>query len=171
MNKEETIERYGEEAWAKRLEQRREYYKEHKEQETAYQEKYREEHPKEVKAATKKWREEHPEEVKAASKRSGQEQSRKGGKHYDKMLEAMTTGLRGDRHKIRTKHAKQYKPYKQIIAPESQIHHEWIPQTSEYRGVALVEADQHMHGFVDVIEILYGKITLLTEEQIRNGGV
>jgi hypothetical protein len=156
MNKEETIERYGEEAWAKRLEQRREYYKEHKEQETAYQEKYREEHPK---------------EVKAASKRSGQEQSRKGGKHYDKMLEAMTTGLRGDRHKIRTKHAKQYKPYKQIIAPESQIHHEWIPQTSEYRGVALVEADQHMHGFVDVIEILYGKITLLTEEQIRNGGV
>jgi hypothetical protein len=67
------------------------------------------------------------------------------------------------------KHAHQYKPYKDSIAPDSQIHHEWVPETAEYRGVALVEAEQHMHGFVDVIEILAGKITLLTEEEIKNG--
>lgn len=55
-----------------------------------------------------------------------------------------------------------------IIAPDSQLHHEWVPETCEYRGVALVEAEQHMHGFVDVI--VDGEITRLTEEQIRNGG-
>ena len=37
----------------------------------------------------------------------------------------------------------------------------------EYRSTALVEADQHMHGIVDVIEILEGKIRFLTEEEIR----
>ena len=68
------------------------------------------------------------------------------------------------------KHAKQYKPCKAIIATDSQLHHEWIPKTAEYRGLALVEKDQHMHGFVDVIKILDGKITLLTEEEVKNGG-
>lgn len=81
----------------------------------------------------------------------------------------MRTGIQGDKNKIRMKHAHQYKPYKMIIALESQIHHEWVPDTPEYRGVALVEKDQHMHGFVDVIEILDGKITLLTEEEVKRG--
>jgi hypothetical protein len=156
MKKVDFIAQYGEEAYEKQLEQNRER-----------NEKYREEHPEEAKAYTKKYNEAHPEQLKANS----QEQDRKGGKRYDKHLKDNRTGLQGDKNKIRRKHAKQYKPYKDIIAPESQIHHEWVPQTDEYRGVALVEAEAHMHGFVDVIEILDGKITLLTEEQIHKGGV
>lgn len=78
-------------------------------------------------------------------------------------------GNQGERNKIRMKHANQYRPFKQIIAPDSQIHHEWIPETAEFRGVALVEKDQHMHGFIDVIKILEGKITLLSEKEIKGG--
>jgi hypothetical protein len=150
MNKEETIERYGEAAYERQLAQGRAWKKEHynSEKAKAYAKEYREEHPKEVKA-------------------NNQEQCRRDGKYYDKNLEYDRTGLRGERNKIRNKHQKQYRPFKKIIAPDSQIHHEWIPQTDGYRGVALVETDQHMHGIVDVIEILEGKITVLTEEEVK----
>ena len=151
MNKEETIKQHGEAAWENHLAQARAYNKAHREQ---------------AKAAVKNWQEEHPEKVIA----DHQEQHRKGGKHYEKHLEYKQTGLQGEKNVIRMKHAKQYKPCKAIIAPESQLHHEWIPKTAEYRGVALVEKDQHMHGFVDVIKILDGEITLLTEEEVKNGG-
>jgi hypothetical protein len=149
MNKEETIAKYGEDAWEKHLAQSRAYKDEHKEEESARNKKYKEEHQEQVIA-------------------DHQEECRKGGKRYEKKLEHQRTGIPGEKTKIRSKHARDYKPYKDIIAPESQIHHEWVPATSEYRGVALVEADAHMHGIVDVIEILDGKITLLTEEQVRN---
>jgi hypothetical protein len=153
MGKDEFIKRYGEDAYEKHLEQMRAYYKTHREEEKARDKKYREEHPEEAKASVKKWRDEHPEEAK---------------KWRDEHPEYNRTGIPGEKHTIRMKHGKQYRPYKDIIAPESQIHHEWIPKTSEYRGVALVEADAHMHGFVDVIEILAGRITLLTEEEVKN---
>ena len=155
MRKEETIERYGEEAYERQLEQQRAYGRE-----------YREAHREQEQARVKEWREENPEQVLAHQ----QERNRKGGKRYDKKLEYEHTGLQGDRNKIRSKHNKKYRKYKNIIAPNSQLHHEWIPDTSEYRGVALVEANQHRHGVVDVIEILDGKITLLTEEQVKAGG-
>lgn len=109
------------------------------------------------------WHEEHPEEVLA----SNREANRKGGKRYEKNLIYQRTGLRGARNSIRTNHAMQYRPFKKIIAPDSQIHHQWVPETSEYTGVALVEANQHMHGFIDVIEILEGKINVFTEKEIR----
>ena len=180
MEKEEIIERYGEAEYARKLAQRRARYKANKEAEKARVKKYDEEHPEQVKARAKKYREEHPEEVRAiakkcreehpeAEKARSHEKGRRGGKYYDKQLEYQHTGLQGDKNRIRVKHANQYKPYKDIIAPESQIHHEWVPDTSEYRGVALVEKDAHMHGFVDVIEILDGSITLLTEEEVKRG--
>jgi hypothetical protein len=84
-------------------------------------------------------------------------------------LEYNRTGIPGEKTRIRYKHGREWKPYKDIIAPDSQIHHEWVPETAEYRGVALVEKDAHMHGFVDVIEILDGEITLLTEEEVKMG--
>jgi hypothetical protein len=148
MKKEEFIARSGEDAWQKMLARNRAW---------------REEHPEQVKAINKNYKEEHPEQVIA----NNQELCRKGGKRYDQQLEYMRIGIQGDKNKIRGKHNKQYKPYKEIIAPDSQIHHEWIPDTAEYRGVALVEKDAHMHGFVDVIEILDGKITVLTEEEVK----
>jgi hypothetical protein len=184
MKKEERIARYGEEAYKRKLERERARYKAHPEEIKARAKKYREEHPEEIKAKklaynkehreeekarVKKWQEEHPEEIKAKNQRTQPESCQKGGKYYDKKLVYNRTGLQGERHRIRINHAKQYRPFKQIIAPESQIHHEWVPQTDEYRGVALVEKEAHMHGFVDVIEILDGEITLLTEEEIRKG--
>lgn len=181
MKKEEIIERYGEEAYEKVLGQARAYYRAHKVEAKANKKKYNEEHKKEENARVKKYQEEHKEEVAATKKeyrkanpeqveKIRREQARKGGKYYAKKLEDDQTGLRGKRNRIRKKHGNKYRPYKQIIAPNSQLHHEWVPDTSDYRGVALVEADQHMHGFVDVIEILAGKITLRTEEEVNAGG-
>jgi len=158
MKKEERIARYGEEAYQKQLAQQRTYYKANKEEENARAKKWREEHQEQVKA----YIEEHSEQVIA----NNHESDRKGGKHYAKKLEYNHTGLRGERSRIRVKHAIQWRPFKTIVAPESQIHHEWIPDTSDYRGVALVEANAHQYGIIDVIQILEGKITLLTEEQV-----
>ena len=93
----------------------------------------------------------------------------KGGRYYNHHLEYNRTGLRGERNRVRDKHAALYRLFKQIIAPESQIHHEWIPGTADYRGVALVEKDKHLHGIIDPIVILDGKITLLTEAEVRGG--
>ena len=113
-------------------------------------------------ASSRKWQIANPKKKKA----NEHETNRIGGKYYQWKLKYLTTGVPGERHRIRRKHAHHYKPYKKIIAPESQIHHEWIPETAEYRGVALVEAKAHQYGIIDVIEILDGKITLLTEEEI-----
>ena len=112
------------------------------------------------------WRKANPEKV----KNQQNEESHKGGTHYERMLKYNTTGLRGERHRIRMKHAKQYCPFKQIIAPETQIHHEWIFGTAEYTGVALVETKPHQYGIIDVIKILEGKITLLSEKEIKEQG-
>jgi hypothetical protein len=147
MKKEERIKRYGEAAYERYSEQTRVWAKEHREQVKATQEKYREVHKEEAKCRTTKYREE----------------------NYSKHLEYNSTGVQGKRNVIRATHRNKYRPYKDIIAPDSQLHHEWVPDSPEYRGIALVEADQHMHGFVDVIEILDGGITLLTEEEVRRG--
>ena len=95
-----------------------------------------------------------------------QEQCRKGGKYYEQQKAYNMRGLQHERRLVRVKHRGEWAPFKRIIAPDSQIHHEWIHETADYRGVALVEADQHMHGYIDVIQILDGEITLLTEEEV-----
>lgn len=77
------------------------------------------------------------------------------------------TGIRELKNKVRTKDADFYRRFKNIIAPASQIHHEWIPGTAEYSGLALVEADQHMRGIIDVIYTLRGEITFFTEASLQ----
>lgn len=114
-------------------------------------------------AKAREWNESHRVRVGELSR----ERSCKGGKRYEKKLKAEQTGLRGERNRIRNRDAQKYRPYKVIIAHESQIHHEWIPGTSDYNGVALVGKEQHQHGFVNVIQILEGNITLFTEQAIR----
>ena len=148
MNKEERIEKYSKEAYKKMLQQKRERRIEHLEQE---------------KQKLRRWRGDNPEKVKA----NGQESSRKGGKYYEQHQKYFSAGLPHERKIVRLRHGHLYRPYKQIIALESQIHHEWLPETAEYRGVALVEKDQHMHGLIDVIQILEGEITLFAEEGVR----
>ena len=111
---------------------------------------------------TKAWNEKHPERVKELH-----EGYKKGGKYYQHHLKYQTTGLQSKRNAVRNRHWHHFYKYKMIIAPESQIHHEWIQGTADYRGVALVETNQHQHGFIDVIEIIEEKITLFTETEIR----
>ena len=148
MNKKERILKYGETAYAKMLMQRRERYKINCEMKKEF---------------SQDWRLENPEMVRMHTRA----QTIKGGKRYKQFMKYKQTGTPHKREKIRMRHGHRWRPYKLIIAPDSQIHHQWRPGTSEYDGVALVEKDQHMRGFIDVIQILEGNITLLTEEEIR----
>lgn len=156
LKKAEFIRRYGEEKYKKMRGEAKEQAGE-----------WRKAHLDEVKDIDRKWRENHPEKSKANSIKSNREAARKGGRYYKHKQKYITTGLQRDKNRIRIRHGKRYKSYKQIIAPDSQLHHQWLPETANFQGVALVEKGQHMHGFIDVIQILEGEITLFTEEEIR----
>ena len=112
------------------------------------------------------WKRDHPEKVKA----SGKEQCRKGGKHYKQFIKHRSIGIPHERGLVRMKHGHLYRPYKKIIAPDSVLHHQWQVGTANYDGVALVEKQQHQHGYIDVVQILEGEITLFTEAEVRKGG-
>jgi hypothetical protein len=150
MNKEEYIKKYGGAAYEKQQQQCLNWAAEHRE---------------EGRARANKWAIANPDKVIA----NARETTRKGGKHYEKHLKYESRGLRGARNHIRVGHGQKWRRFKQIIAPESQLHHQWIPETANYTGVALVEADQHRHGIIVPIQILEGEITLLTEAEIRGG--
>lgn len=162
MKKEEIINTYGEEEYERRLQRRREWYAQHRKESKAKSKEWAEKHPEEDIARHKKWAKNNSEKVIANS----QEQCRKGGKRYNHALEYQTTGLRRERTIIRRRHRRLYYPYKSIVALDTQLHHQWYPDTANYRGIALVEKDQHMYGFIDVIQILEGEITLLSEAEI-----
>lgn len=148
MKKVEYIAKYGLIAYKKQQAQTIKWKETHKMHLIVYNEEYHKEH--------------HEVDV-----TRGHEISRKGGKYYKKRLEYSRTGLGGQRHRIRVKHGIMWRQYKCIIAPESEIHHEWVPGTSNYNGIALVEKTAHRYGIIDVIEILDGTITLLKEMNIR----
>ena len=150
MNKEEFIRRYGEVAYIAGLQRSRNWNSQH-----------RKESREEANSRLKEWRAINPNKVKVDHR----EEQRKGGRRYEKHLAYKTTGIPGEKERIRSMHNRYYSAFKKIIAPESQLHHEWIPNTPNYRGVALVEADPHRHGIIDPILILEGEITLLTEEK------
>jgi len=148
MKKEEFIEQYGKAAWEKKLAQNLTKYRTN---------------PEKIIAQAKAWNKANPEKREEIRK----QRDRKGGRHYERHLKYMRTGLQGERNIIRATHGKYWRRYKNIIAPDSQIHHQWRLNSAGYDGVALVEADQHMHGIIKVIRILDGKITLLTEEEVQ----
>lgn len=116
-----------------------------------------------INARRRSQRRNHPEKVKVENRES----SRKGGKYYEWRIKYNTTGIQHERKKVRGRHGNHYRPYKQIIAPDSQLHHEWVVNTANYRGVALVEKEPHRYGIINPIIILEGEITLLTEKEIR----
>lgn len=124
---------------------------------------WEETHKEEIKEYNKAYKEIHKEEVKSDNTKY----SHKEGEHYEQRRKYDQNGLRHKRNLVRGRHRFYYHKYKQIIAPDSVLHHEWIPGTADYRGVALVEKDPHRYGFIDVIQILEGEITLLTEAEIR----
>lgn len=152
MKKEERIKRYGGDAFEKQLQQSREWHEKNPERDREHGE---------------HWRAANPEKAEAYN----HDISRKGGKYYEQQKQHRMNGIPHEKELVRGKHRRSYRAFKRIIAPDSQIHHDWLNDgTSNYRGVALVEADQHRHGHIDVIQILEGEITLLTEEEIRNRG-
>ena len=114
----------------------------------------------------RQWKEANPNKAEELNHDVG----RKGGKYYEKKLKYQHTGLQGERNKVRKLHGRRWRKYKNIIAPDSQLHHQWLPDKSEYSGLALVEADLHMHGIIDVIRILDGEITVFTEKELRERG-
>ena len=162
MDKEERIKKYGTEAYEKKLQQDREWHRTHREEEKERRQEWDEQRREEHNATSREWSERNPKKVKAKAR----EQSRKGGKYYEQKRKYFSIGIPHERELVRMRHGRRYRSYKQIIAPDSQIHHEWIPETANYTGVALVEKDQHQHGFIDVIQILEGKITVLTEAEL-----
>lgn len=162
--KDDYIVKYGEKVYTERLRRARKWHKENSKKVKIRHRKSRTINSKKANSKLKKWREANPQKVKEYN----QELCRKGGKRYEAALKYNRTGLPGERNRIRAKHRGLWSIYKKTIAPNSQIHHCWIANTAEYRGVALVEANQHMHGFINVIEILEGEITLFAEEEIRN---
>lgn len=117
----------------------------------------------EKKANHQKWAKENPDKIKEAT----EERDRKGGRYYNQGCLRRKSGIQGERNKIRRMHRGRWGQFKKFIAPLSQLHHQWRPGSAGYDGVALVEKDQHMHGFVDVILILEGIITLFTEKELR----
>lgn len=92
---------------------------------------------------------------------------RKGSIYYERTRAYHMTGIQHERDKIRARHRHKWGKYKRIIAPNSQLHHAWHHDSVEYDGVALVEKDAHQHGIIDVIQILEGEITLLSEKGMR----
>jgi hypothetical protein len=166
VKKDEFIKRRGEEAWENHLIQSRAWKLAHREEIRISNRVYNQVHAEQHNALAKKWQEDHPEKVAARM----HEVHRKGGRYYENELEYARTGVQGERNTIRGGHRRTYRPYKKIIAPGSQLHHQWRAGTAGYDGVALVETNQHQHGIIDVIQILEGNITLLTEKAIRNAG-
>ena len=175
MNKEAFIAQYGEVAYAKILAKRnarkKAWYEEHPEalveknrRNAAWMKKWRDEHLEEAHRRAVEWKRNNPEKV----KKHDREISRKGGRYYEQAKRRGANGIPNEKKKIRSAHGTKYFKYKQIIAPDSHLHHNWRNDgTAGYDGVALVEADQHMHGFIDVIEVLEGKITLFSEKEIK----
>ena len=151
MKKEECIAKYGEAAYEKMLQQTRNWNALHRE---------------EMSIRSSEWCAANPGKVLAIQ----QEQSRKGGKFYEKYLEYQRTGLRAERNKIRDEHRYQYRDIRQAT-PNSELHDEWIPGTAMYRGVALVEKVPHQNGIIKVIKVLEGEITIFTEKEIAQQGV
>ena len=145
--KDDYITKYGEEAYARHLVQGG---------------MWRKNNPKMTREMIKAWAGRNLEKVIGY----GRQRCRKGGEYYERELEYQRTGLRGERKRIRGKHGRKWREYKHIIAPDSVLHHQWRPNSAEYDGVALVEKDQHQHGFIDVIQIMEGEITLFSEKVI-----
>lgn len=166
--KDDFIAAHGEDAYAKKLERRREWGRKLPGGEKQRSQERRDADPDKWREYDRAWNRKNPEKIKA----KGRKISRKGGKYYDKKRIYKQTGISGERERVRMRDAYYWRPYKRIIAPDSQLHHNWSsPDSAEYTGLALVEKDAHMHGIIDVIQILKGEITIFTEKEIQEQAI
>lgn len=161
--KDDYIAKHGEEAYNKKLAQRKEWGQNLSGGEAQRSRERREVDPEKERAYCRERSRKNPERV----KEKGREVSRKTGKYYAKKQIYKQTGLSGERERTRTRHGYYWRKYKNFVAPNSQLHHQWVPNTADYTGLALVEKNAHQYGHINVIQILEGEITLLTEKEIR----
>lgn len=140
--KEDYIAEFGAEEYARMLE--REWYGEDSESQRKYH---------------KEWPRQHYGRLQEDKKHRG----RRGTIYYDSVRAYQRTGVQGERNKVRALHAHRWRKYKTIIAPNSELHHQWLPGSADYTGLAIVETNTHRYGKINVIEILEGEITLLRE--------
>jgi hypothetical protein len=161
--KEDFITKRGNVAYARKLERRREWGRKLPGGEAQRGRERRSRDPEKFRECSRRWAKNHPEKVRD----NGRRVSRKGGTGYKKKQIYKQAGISGERERVRMRHGYYWRKYKNIIAPGSELHHSWIPGTSNYTGLAIVEMDAHRHGIIEVIQILEGKITLFTENEIR----
>ena len=79
-------------------------------------------HRKETNTCERAWAKRNPGKIKTYDR----ETSHKGGKYYEKHKLAHKEGLPGEKERVRGKHQRMWTPFKRIIAPESQLHHQWV---------------------------------------------
>lgn len=160
MKKAEYIKRFGEAAWVKKMAHKNELN-------AIWMKKWHAENLEIARKRGVQWKRNNPEKIKVHDA----EISRKGGKYYEKMKQRRAVGIPHEKSLIRGMHNRRYRVYRKIIAPESELNHQWLNDGSAgYSGVALVEANAHRHGIIKVIQILEGKITLFTEREIAGRG-
>ena len=157
------IEGHGEETYEVRLTRRRNWGAQLQGGEAQRSRERREAEPERYKGYVRAWRKRNPNKV----IEQGRQVSRKSGKYYKKKQIYKSTGLQGGREKIRARDNGRWRKYKRFVAPGSQLHHAWCINSENYTGLALVEADAHMHGFINVIKIIEGEIRLFTEKELR----
>lgn len=120
---------------------------------------FQREHKEETILIRNVYRREHKDEIKYYNIRYQKE-------HKEQLNLYLSTGLQGLRHKIRVRdnQNKQYRWLKSNLCRDTHIHHEWIPETSDYKFSALVDASEHLHGIIKPIIILQdNRIELLQE--------
>jgi hypothetical protein len=134
MNKNAFIEKWGIVAYEKRMKMSRDWRQAHPENTEKWHKQIRD------------WKRTHPIRVKRIARDSYR-------KHRQEILNRQCTDTEGMRRSIRAKCGRIWALYKNIIAPGSRLHYEWIPETVEYKCIALVEKDQSQYSFNDVIHI------------------
>jgi hypothetical protein len=127
--KDDFIAKHGEEAYCKRLEGRRTWGNKLPGGEAQRSRKQRAADPEKYREYERAWRERNPE----TNIEKGRKVSRKGGAYYEKKQKYKQTGLSGEREHVRMRHGYYWRPYKNIIAPGSQLHHQWVPGTAKYQ--------------------------------------
>jgi exonuclease VII large subunit len=132
MNKNVFIERWGEEAYEKRMKTSRDWRQAHPENTEKWHKQIRD------------WQQANPTRVKRLARDNYR-------KHRQEILDSQSSGNEGLRNSIRAKYGKLWRKYKRFVASETRLHYKWVSTTANYKCIALVEKDQSQYLFEDVI--------------------
>lgn len=166
MKKEEYIKKYGVEKWLEYIAYQRDYY-------TKNIEKVREKNREYQREYQRKYYAENKEKVKERCREHIREYQHKyyadieiRGRVHEYMKKYC--GSLSDHNSIpyrksliRQRDHHRFFSIKQFFQNlQTDIHHEWIPNTADYTFIALVERDKHRYNIIDPIVILEKKVVL-----------